>query len=123
MNFRSVVSTRSSRSMFRRLCQRAHVRPTCQGIPLDLLTQIQSDYDSRTTPQKITQIDGVRDFSIHGARRKPWIKAMSMSALKGYEPIVHLKTGELLEELSKRQGEIINISQWMNLYAYVKTAV
>ena len=92
-------------------------------MPLDLLTQGSSDYDSRATPQNIIQLDGVRDFSVHGARRKPWIKAMSTSALKGYEPFIHLKTGELLEELSRRQGETINISQWMTLYGYTKTAV
>ena len=45
---------------------------------------------------------------------------MSSSALKGYHPIVHTKTGELLEELSKRQGETIDISYWLSLYGYVR---
>lgn len=44
---------------------------------------------------------------------------MSTSALKGYEPIIRAKTNELLEELAKRQGETVNLSQWMDLYACV----
>ena len=92
-------------------------------MPLNLLTQGSLDYDIRTTPEKVTPLDGIRDFSIHGVRRKPWTKAMGISTVKNYEPTIHLKTDELLEELSKRQGEIIDISQWMAFYAYVQTAV
>ncbi|EKM54289.1 uncharacterized protein PHACADRAFT_196722 [Phanerochaete carnosa HHB-10118-sp] len=75
-------------------------------------------YDTRTTPDGVCQLDGVRDFSVHGLRRKPWVRAMSSTALKGYEPILHTKTLELMEELSKRQGEKIDISHWLNLFGF-----
>ncbi|EKM57284.1 uncharacterized protein PHACADRAFT_254974 [Phanerochaete carnosa HHB-10118-sp] len=75
-------------------------------------------YDTRTGLENITTLDGVRDFSVHGARRKPWVKAMGISALKGYEPILQTKILELVEVLSKRQKETIDISHWMNLFGF-----
>ncbi|EKM57316.1 uncharacterized protein PHACADRAFT_208410 [Phanerochaete carnosa HHB-10118-sp] len=43
---------------------------------------------------------------------------MNNSALKGYEPIVQMKTLELVEALSKRQKETIDISHWMGLFGF-----
>ncbi|GJE94949.1 cytochrome P450 [Phanerochaete sordida] len=75
-------------------------------------------YDSRTTPEGLTQIDGLRDFAVHGARRKPWIKAMSSTSLKNFEPIVKMKAQELVDELAKRQGQEIDISEWMHYFGF-----
>lgn len=67
----------------------------------------------------MTQLDGLRDFIIHGARRKPWVKAMSTAQLKGYEPIIRMKTHELVDQLSKRVGTTVDMSHWMNLFGCV----
>lgn len=75
-------------------------------------------YDSRTTPDQITQMDGIRDFSVHGQRRKPWIRAMSSAGIKGFEPVIKMKALELVDELSKKLGENIDISHWMNLFGF-----
>ncbi|EKM52361.1 uncharacterized protein PHACADRAFT_148937 [Phanerochaete carnosa HHB-10118-sp] len=75
-------------------------------------------YDTRLNPEGDFQLDGIRDFSVHAARRKPWARAMSSAALKGYEPILQMKTLELMEELSKRHREKIDISHWTNLFSF-----
>lgn len=76
-----------------------------------------ADYDSRQPDDTATQLDGMRDFTAHAARRKPWTKAMSPANLKAYDQTVIQKTHELIEELSQRQGQIVDISHWVNLYA------
>ena len=77
-----------------------------------------SDYDTRTHPDGTTQLDGLRDYNVHGSRRKAWTLAMSTSALKDYEHIIREKTNELMDGLSKYQGETVDLSHWMNLFGY-----
>ena len=78
------------------------------------------DYDTRQQDEG-TPLDGIRDWAVHAARRKPWAQAMSSTALKGYDAILVTKVHELAEELNKRAtaGEIINISDWMSYFGYV----
>lgn len=85
-----------------------------------MLIFVRLDYDSRRISPTVTQFDGIRDFAIHSARRKPWVKAMSTKAqLKEYEHIIRSKTHELIDELSKRNGTTVDMSYWINLYRYV----
>lgn len=76
-----------------------------------------ADYDTRRPDDHTTQLDGIRDFATHAARRKPWTKAMSPVNLKGYDHIVIQKTHELIEALLQRQGQTVDVSHWINLYA------
>ena len=64
-------------------------------------------------------LDGIRDFSVHGDRRRPWNKAMSSAALKGYEEILVNKVTELVAGLNKREGAVINLSAWMSFFGRV----
>lgn len=75
-----------------------------------------ADYDTRKQDDVNTQLDGVREFTAHAARRRPWTKALSPVNIKQYDEVVVQKSRELIEELAKRQGETIDLSHWMNLY-------
>ena len=73
------------------------------------------DYDTRANDAGV-QLDGMRDFSVHAVRRRPWARAMNSAALKGYESIVVGRTQELMERLSSHDGEVVDISTWMSYY-------
>lgn len=75
-------------------------------------------YDTRKQDDVNTQLDGVREFTAHAARRRPWTKALSPVNIKQYDEVVVQKSRELIEELAKRQGETIDLSHWMNLYGF-----
>ncbi len=60
-------------------------------------------------------MDGIRDQTLHTIRRKPWTRATSIAALKGYEEILKSTIHELLSAFTARQGEEIDISMWMTL--------
>ncbi|KAJ3551693.1 hypothetical protein NM688_g4557 [Phlebia brevispora] len=64
------------------------------------------------------QLDGMRDFQAHALRRKPWNKAMSIAAVKDYNVIILNKTQELLESLSQRSGQTLDISAWMSYFGF-----
>lgn len=64
------------------------------------------------------QLDGMRDWSAHAVRRKPWTRSMSIAAVKGYEALLVQKIHELLEHLEEKakKREVVDISTWMSLF-------
>ncbi|CAL1708270.1 unnamed protein product [Somion occarium] len=72
-------------------------------------------YDSRQADGK-PALDGIRDFVEHAARRKPWTKAMSISAMKGYSEYLTKTVDELVQALEVRQE--VDISDWMTFAAF-----
>ena len=60
-------------------------------------------------------MDGLRDRVEHAIRRKAWMKATSVAALKGYEELLRSDIHELIDCLSKRQGKRLDISLWITL--------
>lgn len=75
-----------------------------------------TDYDTRQQKEGHTTLDGIRDFSEHAGRRKPWNKALSIAALKGYEVVIIEKVEELIESLCQRENEVVDISAWMSYF-------
>ncbi|KAJ3541828.1 hypothetical protein NM688_g6036 [Phlebia brevispora] len=75
-------------------------------------------YDTRQQREGHATLDGLRDFSEHAARRKPWNKAMSVAALKDYSTMLIDKVQELMSCLSNRQGKTIDISTWMAYFGF-----
>ena len=61
----------------------------------------------------------MRDPVVHAGRRKAWTKAMSPVALKGYEGIIIDKVTLLVEALSNRHGQCVDLSFWINLFGSV----
>ena len=72
------------------------------------------DYVTREQDEA-TALAGLRDQTAHSIRRKPWTRATSVAALKGYEEILKSTIHELLGAFTQRQGEDIDISTWMTL--------
>ena len=74
-------------------------------------------YDPREGPDGF-QLDGLRDWTEHAARRKPWARGLSIAAVKDYDNIVTEKTAELLDALMEREtkGEVVDMSAWMSYY-------
>lgn len=64
-------------------------------------------------------LDGLREWAEHAPRRKPWTKAMSISALKGYEPLLVEHVTKLVDALEERarKSEVVDISEWMSFFS------
>lgn len=66
----------------------------------------------------LTALDGLRDFNVHSIKRKPWIRAMSSSAMEGYEDQLEVTVRQLIDSLETRvrAGEPVDISTWMSYF-------
>ncbi len=105
-------------------CTKAQKRTLCAVVPLCLPLIntnhlcILTVYDIRVSDSGL-QIDAIKDFDVHAIRRKPWTRALAPGALKDYEEIVMSKTGLLMEKLTERVGQDVDISAWMSYYGCV----
>jgi len=59
----------------------------------------------------------IRDISEHTRRRRPWTRAFSTSALKGYEALVIKRVTQLVDTLAA-QKDTVDLSQWISFFAY-----
>ncbi|CAL1710751.1 unnamed protein product [Somion occarium] len=74
-------------------------------------------YDCRYQ-KGVTPLDGIKDFHEHAGRRKLWNRAFSMAAAKEHVDDLQTAVSELLQELEKRQGDVVDISQWISFIAF-----
>ncbi|KAF7789587.1 hypothetical protein EIP86_000533 [Pleurotus ostreatoroseus] len=56
-------------------------------------------YNTRKQKEGHATMDGIRDFSEHAARRRPWSKAMGVAALKEYSGLLVSKVQELTNSI------------------------
>ncbi|KAI0785593.1 cytochrome P450 [Abortiporus biennis] len=75
-------------------------------------------YDSRQQEHIGSSLDGLRDMGVHARRRKPWTKAMSKQALSDYGEILQNKMVPFLSALKKKQGERLDILEWLRYYTF-----
>jgi hypothetical protein len=61
----------------------------------------------------------IRELSRYPARRALWNKAFSSSSLKILEHKLIQRTNELMDGLTKHKSDLIDISKWMEFFAYV----
>ena len=59
----------------------------------------------------------MRDLSEHSKRRKLWNKCVAPAAVKEYGEMLKATVRELVEQLERKQEEVIDISTWMSLAA------
>ncbi|KAE9402839.1 cytochrome P450 [Gymnopus androsaceus JB14] len=52
----------------------------------------------------------------HANRRRLWNKGMSNDSLKEYEMVVAKRASQLTEELSKREGQVVDLSKWIGFF-------
>lgn len=74
------------------------------------------DYFTRINHLEEAELDGLFDFAVHTHRRKPWNRAMSVTAIKNYEPLVRTQVEEMIGGLCKYSGEEVDISKWMSFF-------
>jgi cytochrome P450 len=74
------------------------------------------DYSNRG---QVPSILGETDPVQHSQLRKPWNRSFNGPSLKDYEQVVTEKARELVHELDKRRAVPVDISMWMDLFAYV----
>ena len=63
----------------------------------------------------------LRDPQEHARRRRPWNRAFSPTALKGYTPIILRRTSQLTDALAKHVGEV-DLAQWFSYLSCVFSA-
>ncbi|KIK98681.1 hypothetical protein PAXRUDRAFT_31013 [Paxillus rubicundulus Ve08.2h10] len=75
-------------------------------------------WDGRMAEQTtIRALISVRDPAEHARRRKPWTRAFSSAALKGYEEILGKRAYEFVTAL-EQQKQPINLTQWISHFTF-----
>ncbi|CDO71117.1 hypothetical protein BN946_scf184844.g121 [Trametes cinnabarina] len=59
----------------------------------------------------------IMDPVVHSERRKPWLRALSATAIKAYEPMVANRANQLMQVLREQRGEV-PIGKFFNYFAY-----
>ena len=60
---------------------------------------------------------GIQDHKEHLLRRRPWNRAMSVSALKEYESILATRCEQLVHCIEEQRGKVF-INKWFNCFVY-----
>ena len=68
--------------------------------------------------QPYTSLHTERVRATHDARRRIWAPAFSDRALRGYENRIRPFHEQLVSQISKREGQPMNVSKWFNLFSF-----
>ncbi|KAJ3515892.1 hypothetical protein NLJ89_g1470 [Agrocybe chaxingu] len=75
-------------------------------------------WEGRVPEQEaVKPLIAIRDKQEHNRRRRPWTRAFSTPALKGYENMVTKRSFQLMDALGAQKG-IVNLTQWVSFFAY-----
>ena len=76
------------------------------------------DWDGRMAEQTtVRALISIRDPAEHMRRRKPWGRAFSVCAMKGYEPILGTRVREFVSKLETRSStDPINFTEWISRF-------
>ncbi|KAJ3525055.1 hypothetical protein NM688_g8461 [Phlebia brevispora] len=72
----------------------------------------------RNLHPKIPALIADRDPAEHARRRKPWNRAFNTSSLREFQPVIVKRVHELVECLGERQGQIIDLAEWVSWFTY-----
>lgn len=76
-------------------------------------------WDGRVPEQEVVKpLIAIRDKTEHTRRRRPWTRAFSTNALKGYEIQITKRANQLVDALAA-QKSAANLSLWISYFAYV----
>ncbi|KAK7687806.1 hypothetical protein QCA50_009025 [Cerrena zonata] len=91
----------------------------------DLIEPILANKDLRKGPyynlrtrDGVSSIDGTKDYSEHAARRRLWDRGLGAAMTKVYMDSLVNVVSELMQKLSNRQNEVVDISQWLSLAGF-----
>jgi cytochrome P450 len=78
-----------------------------------------ADWDGRMAEQTtIRALISVRDTAEHTRRRKPWNRAFSTAALKGYEEILGRRVQQFVTMLEQRTGPV-DLAEFISYFTCV----
>jgi hypothetical protein len=58
------------------------------------------------------------DPAEHGKRRRLWDRAFTPIAIKSYEPMLHARVSQLMDELYRRVTQPVDISDWFGFFTF-----
>ncbi|PPQ69697.1 hypothetical protein CVT26_001656 [Gymnopilus dilepis] len=75
-------------------------------------------WDGRLPEKQVVKpLIAIRDKTEHTRRRRPWTRAFSTLALKGYEELVIKRVNQLVETLAA-QPNPVDLTKWISYFAY-----
>ncbi|KAG6872248.1 hypothetical protein C0995_011597 [Termitomyces sp. Mi166 len=75
-------------------------------------------WDGRIPEAETTKpMIALRDKTEHTRRRRPWTRAFSTAALKGYEEIITNRCVQLVEAVGRQTGAV-DMAQWISFFTY-----
>ena len=60
----------------------------------------------------------VRDPQKHFLRRKPWVRALNIGAIKEFQPYLTARVAQLVECIAAQPGET-DLAHWVAYFTYV----
>lgn len=61
---------------------------------------------------------GCMDPAEHLHRRRPWNRAFNINAVKEFQPVIGNRVQGLVEALTLRSGEVVDLTQWISYFTY-----
>ncbi|KAH9481467.1 Cytochrome P450 monooxygenase FCK2 [Psilocybe cubensis] len=75
-------------------------------------------WDGRIPESEVVKpLIAIRDKTEHTRRRRPWTRAFSTNALKGYEELVVKRSTQLVDSLAAEKG-VTNLAKWISFFTY-----
>lgn len=75
-----------------------------------------TDWTGRSMDPPIPALSAIRDPVLHGQRRKPWNRGMSVSALREYESIVAKRAVQFINVMEQQKGTP-NLAHWLACFS------
>ena len=66
---------------------------------------------------KALMMIALQDTALHLQRRRPWARAFTSAAVRGYEELVSKRVKQLIGELEKQKGRV-DLNEWFKCFAY-----
>jgi cytochrome P450 len=60
----------------------------------------------------------LRSDSDHAKRRKIWDRGFSSNALAEYKPFILKRNQELIQRLSERENQVVDLHRWGGYFVY-----
>ncbi|KJA26257.1 hypothetical protein HYPSUDRAFT_52570 [Hypholoma sublateritium FD-334 SS-4] len=67
--------------------------------------------------EAIKPLVAIRDKTEHARRRRPWTRAFSTSALKGYEDLVIKRSTQLVDAIASKSNPV-DLTRWVSYFTY-----
>ncbi len=80
-----------------------------------------AEWEARTATQSVPPLIAISDPKEHLRRRKPWNRALNVTSLRTFEPIVANRAEQLVTRLSEQKGPT-NLAKWFSWFTYVLVA-